>query len=156
MIRLENMDTDKHANLTLLSFLPDELLKTRFNRHPEFSINGNTSLDDEFTYMIATDPELDCLIKTDIDRSINPRFTYSQIIIKLCILESQDIETLITAYKSSQFWDSLDLAKRREFIEETLSIQEETEQEALETIGTENRQDKLLEKGIYSTQRKGL
>jgi len=146
------MDTDKHANLTLLSFLPDELLKTRFDRHPEFSINGNTSLDDEFTYMIANDPELDCLIKTDIDRSINPRFTYSQIIIKLCILESQDIETLITDYKPSQFWDSLDPTKRQELIEETLSIQEKKEQEALESIGTENRQDKLLERGICFTQ----
>ena len=55
----------------------------------------------------------------DIDRSLNPRLIYFKIIIKLCIFESQDIETLITEYKPSEFWDSLDPAKRRELIEKT-------------------------------------
>lgn len=133
-----------------------ESLETRFNQHQEFGINGNTSLDDEFIDMIRRDSELDCLFKKDRDQSINPCSSYAQIIIKLCIFDSQDIETLITDYQPSQFWDSLDSAKRRELIEKTLSIQEEKEQEALESIGTENRQDKLLEKGICFTQWKGL
>jgi hypothetical protein len=126
------------------------------NRHPEFSVYGNTSLDDEFTYMIATDPELDCLINMNIDQNINSCSIYIKIIVKLCLFESQDIETLITDYKPSRFWDSLDLIKRREFIEETLFIQEEKEQKALETIGTESTQEKRFDRGIHFTWRKGL
>jgi hypothetical protein len=133
----------------------EESLKNRFDKHPEFSINGNTSLDDEFTYMIADNSELDCLIATDTDRSIDPCSIYTQIIIKLCIFESQDIETLITDYKPSKFWGSLNPAKRRELIEETLFIQEEKEQEALEAIGTESTQEKQLVRGICSIWRKG-
>ena len=133
----------------------EESLKNRFTKHPEFSINGHTSLDDEFAYMIADDPELDRLIGTDTDRSINPGFIYTQIIIKLCIFESQDIETLITEYKPSEFWDSLGPAGRRELIEKTLFIQEQKEQEALESIGTEKTQEKQPERGTYFTWQKG-
>src|SRR5208337_509417 len=110
-----------------------ESLETRFNKHPETSINGNTSLDDDFTHTIATEPELACLLKIDIDRSLNPQIIYSKTIIKLCIFESQEIETLMTEYKPSEFWDSLNLAERRELIEKTLFIQEQKEQEALES-----------------------
>jgi len=73
----------------------------------------------------------------------------------LCLFESQDIETLITDYKPSRFWDSLDPMKKREFIEETVAIQEEKEQEALEAIETESTQEKRLEKRICLTWRKG-
>ena len=133
----------------------EDLLEIRFNQHPEFGINGNTSLDDEFIDMIRRKPELDCLLNKDVDWIINPQVIYSIIIAELCILESQDIETLITDYKSSKFWDSLDPAKRREFIEKTLFIQEEKEQEALKSIGTENGQDELLERAFCLTQRRG-
>lgn len=134
----------------------EDLLEIRFNRHPEFSIYGNTSLDDEFIRMVMNDPELDCLISTDINKSINPCSIYIKIIVKLCLFESQDIETLITTYKPSRFWDSLDPMKRREFIEETVAIQEEKEQEALEAIGTECTQEKRPERRICFTWRKGL
>jgi hypothetical protein len=133
----------------------EDLLVIRFNKHPEFSINGKTSLDDEFMYMIAIDPELECLIETDVYRSINLCLTYMQILIKLCIFESQDIETLITEYKPSEFWDSLDPAERRELIEQTLFVQEETEQEALESIGTEKMQENRHARSVCSTWWKG-
>jgi hypothetical protein len=45
--------------------------------------------------------------------------------------------------------------KKREFIEETVAIQEEKEQEALEAIETESTQEKRLEKRICLTWRKG-
>jgi hypothetical protein len=134
----------------------EESLENRFNQHPETSINGNMSLDDEFMHMIANDPELDFLINMDVDRNINPCSTYMQIIIKLGIFEFQDIETLITGYKNSKFWNSLDQAKRRELIQKTMAIQEEKEQDAIEKIGTENRKEKRPEKGICFTWWKGL
>lgn len=134
----------------------EELLKTKFNKHPEFSINGNTSLDDEFLYMIVNDPHLDCLINMDIDKSTDPLSIYVELIIKLCIFEAQDIETLITDYKSSKIWDSLDPVERRELIDETLSIQEEQEQEALESIGVESIPLKRSERSAYFTWQKGL
>jgi len=129
----------------------EDLLEKRFNKHPDPSINGHTSLDDEFMYMITSDPDLGCLIDTDIDQSINPCSIYMQIIIKLGIFECEDIDTLITDYKNSQFWNSLDPSKRRELIEKTMAIQEEKEQEALETIGTEKMQEKRIGMGICST-----
>jgi len=132
-----------------------DLLEIRFNQHPEFGINGNTSLDDEFIDIIRRKPELDCLLNKDIDWIINPQVIYSIIIAELCILDSQDIETLITDYKPSKFWASLDSAKRRELIEKTMFLQEEKEQEGLESIGTESRQDKLLKRGICFTWLEG-
>jgi hypothetical protein len=132
-----------------------ESLETRFNRHPEFSINGNTSLDDEFLHMMANDHELDLLIAKEIDRSLNPYIIYSQIIIKLCILESQDIQMLITDYKPSEFWDSFNPAERREFIEKTLFVQEEKEQGALESIGIEKTQKNRPARSVCFTLRKG-
>lgn len=132
-----------------------ESLETRFKKHPKNSINGNTGLDDEFIDIIRREPELDCLLKMDIDRSLNPRLIYFKIIIKLCIFESQDIETLITEYKPSEFWDSLEPAERRELIEKTLFIQEQKEQEALESIGTAKKQKNQPIKGTYFTWRKG-
>jgi hypothetical protein len=76
-------------------------------------------------------------------------------IIKLCLFESQDIETLITEYKPSEFWDLLDPAERRELIEKTLFIQEQKEQEAFESIGTAKTQENQPIKGTYFTWRKG-
>jgi len=134
----------------------EKSLKNKFNKHPELSINGNTSLDDEFMYIIENNPELDCLIATDTDRSINPCLIYKQIIIKLCVFKSPDIATLITDYKPSKFWGSLNLAKRRELIEKTLFVQEEKEQEALEAIGTEKTQGKRPARGICSIWLKGF
>jgi hypothetical protein len=64
----------------------EESIENRFRKHPEFSINGRTSLDDELVYMITSDQELDRLIKTDVDRNIDPCSIYIQIIIKLCLL----------------------------------------------------------------------
>ena len=138
-----------------LRIATEDLPEIRFSKHPEFSIYGNTSLDNELIYMMTNDPELDCLISTDINKSINPCSIYIKIIEKLCLFESQDIETLITDYKPSRFWDSLDPMKKREFIEETVAIQEEKEQEALEAIETESTQEKRLEKRICLTWRKG-
>jgi hypothetical protein len=155
MITFANIDTDKQVNFRVIPTLPGELLKNRLGKHPEFSIHGHASLDDEFMHMIGDDPELDCLIGIDTDRSINPCSIYRQIIIKLCILESKDIETLITDYKPGKFWDSLGTAKRRELIEETVAIEEEKEQEALEAIGTESTQEKQPLRGIHFTLLKG-
>jgi hypothetical protein len=148
--------TGEQVASTLLSTLPCESRKTGFNKHPEFSINGNTSLDDELIYMIQGDKELCRLIETDINRCINPSSTYAQLIIKLCIFEFQDIETLIADYKPSKFWDSLDPAKKRELIQKTIAIQEEKEQDSIEAIGTENMQGKRPVRGICSIWQKGL
>ena len=144
-----------HKKQDGLRMATEDLLKIRFNKHSEFGINGNTSLDDEFIDMIRRDSELDCLLKKDLDWSINPSNIYAQIIVKLCLFESHDIETLITDYKPSRFLDSLDPMKRREFIEETVAIQEEKEQDALEAIGTEITQGKQYDRGIHFTWRKG-
>lgn len=119
-----------------------ESIKNRFNKHPEPSINGNTSLDDEFISLLGNDSELDDLIKKDIKNSGDPSSIYTQIISKLGLLESLDIKTLLTDYVSSNFWNSLGSEKQLEFIDRTLESQEEKEQKGLETIGVEKARAK--------------
>jgi len=50
----------------------------------------------------------------------------------------------------------LDPAKRRELIEKTVAVQEEKEQEALESIWVESTPLKLSERSAYFTSWKGL
>ena len=120
----------------------EDSLEKRFNKHPEPSINGITSLDDEFISIIRSKPDLDGLIEKGIDNSEDPSSIYTKIISKLGLLESLDIKTLLTDYVSSEFWNSLGLGKQLEFIDRTLESQEEKEQNALEEIGLEKTQIK--------------
>ena len=90
----------------------EDLLENRFKQHPEFSINGNTSLDDEFISLIRADQELDGLINKDVDNSGDPSLIYTKIISKLGLLEFLDIKTLFTDYVSSNFWNSLGSGKQ--------------------------------------------
>ena len=115
-----------------------ELLKARFNRHPELSICGKVSLDDEFIYMIIGDQELECLINTNINKIRDPGLIYRKIILKLSDLEFPDIATLITDYLNSNFWDPLDSAKQIEFIEKTFKSKNEKEQATRDCIELEN------------------
>ena len=112
-----------------------ESLRNRYNKHPESSINGNTSLDDEFISLIENDSELGGLIKKDIDNSGDRSSIYQKIISKLSLLEFSDIKTLLSDYVSSNFWISLGSDKQLKFIERTLKSCEEQEQKALESIG---------------------
>jgi putative DNA primase/helicase len=112
-------------------------LEKRFNKHPELGLNSKTSLDDEFISLIISKPDLDGLIEKDVDNSGDPSSIYSDIISKLGLLEFLDIKTLLTDYLSSNFWISLGSEKQLEFIERTLEICEEKEQNALESIGVE-------------------
>src|SRR5208283_3638064 len=120
----------------------EDSLEKRFNKHPEPSINGTTSLDDEFISIIEDNLELGGLIKKDIDKSEDPSSIYTKIISKLGLLESLDIKTLLTDYVSSEFWKSLSSEQQLEFIERALESQEENEQNALEEIGVEKAQIK--------------
>jgi putative DNA primase/helicase len=109
-------------------------LRNRYNKHPELSMSGNASLDEEFISLIENDSELDDLVEKDADKSSD---IYIKLVSKLGLLESQDIKPLLTDYLSGEFWDSLGSDKQLEFIERTLKICEEQEQKALESIGVE-------------------
>ena len=117
-------------------------LINRYNKHPETSINGNISLDEEFISLIENDSELGGLIKKDIDNSGDPSLVYTKIISKLGLLEFSDIKTLLTDYVNSNFWNSLGSEKQLEFIERTMESCEEQEKNALETIEVEKAQIK--------------
>jgi hypothetical protein len=126
-----------------LRMATEELLKTKFNKHPEYSINGNTSLDDEFISLIICKPELNGLINTEINKCMDPFSIYIEIILKLAILESADIKTLLTDYINSQCWNSLDSDKQLEFIENSLSIQEDNYRVEIDASRTYEKQAKL-------------
>jgi len=79
-------------------------LENRFNKHPEISTNCNTSLDDEFIYLIRSKPDLESLLSMDINECTDPRLRYTEIISKLDLLESVEIKKLLDDYVSSQFW----------------------------------------------------
>lgn len=113
----------------------EDSLENRFNKHPETSTNGNTSLDDDFIYILQQDPELGNLINKDIDKSRDPASIYTKIIPKLSLFEPPEIKKILTSYVSSKFWRSLSSEKQSEFIDNVLSIQEEKEQKGLEKIG---------------------
>ncbi len=119
-----------------------ESLQNRYNKHPETSINGNISLDEEFISLIENDSELGGLIKKDIDNSGDPSWGYTKIISKLSLLEFSDIKTLLTDYVNSNFWNSLGSEKQLEFIERTMESCEEQEKNALEVFEVEKAQIK--------------
>ena len=54
----------------------EELLRARFTKHPEKSVNGNTSLDDELISLISDDPDLDRIFNTDFDKCMDSKSTY--------------------------------------------------------------------------------
>jgi putative DNA primase/helicase len=109
-----------------------EDLENRFNKHPETSINGGVSLDEEFISLLQNNQELYGLIEKDADKS---RDDCIKIISKLCILEFSEITSIITDYGNSKFWDSLGSEKQLEFIETIFAIQEEKEQDVIESTG---------------------
>jgi hypothetical protein len=74
---------------------------------------------------------------------MDPFSIYTGIILELAILESADIKTLLTDYFNSQCWNSLDPDKQLEFIENSLSIQEDKDQAEREASRTEKKQAKL-------------
>jgi|SRR5665647_1279553 len=108
-------------------------LRQRFNSLTAPATGSNCSIDDELINLIIGDSEIEILINTDSDACIQPRLIFKKLIIKLCILESSDIEQILTKYSSGKFWNSIDLKSKLVFIEQILASKDKEENKALET-----------------------
>jgi len=106
-------------------------LRQRFNSLTAPAIGSNCNIDDELINLIIGDSEIEILINTDSDVCIQPILIFKKLIIKLCILESPDIEQILTKYSSGRFWNSMNPSQKSVFIEQTLSAHDEEEQKAL-------------------------
>jgi hypothetical protein len=109
------------------------ILLERFNRHPEQAAGSNVSLDNEFVSLIIQDSELDGLINTNFDGCGYPENLYKKIILKMAILEIQDILIILEDYIPSNYWNAFDTAEKAAHVGKILSNEEEQEAKAIET-----------------------
>lgn len=110
-----------------------EWLRQRFNKLPGNSIDGKISLDEELISLIVANPSLDTNINTNPDKSIYPARVYKNIIADLSLLESSDIEEIISTYVGGDYWKQLDKSQRVEAITKILNDSDEKQARGKET-----------------------
>ncbi len=121
----------------------DDKLRQRFNALTAPAIGGNCSIDDELINLMKGDSEIEILMNSDSDTCTQSRLIFKKLIIKLCILESSDIEQILTNYCKGEFWNAYDLNTKLTFIEQILLGKEKEEQKALETKSIVNVPDTI-------------